>query len=93
MPKPNPPYNYNWVGNTLTFNLPSDATGVKIEYQKDGTTNWITVLDSPNSPVTSCTLNSSHGPIGTVCGLTAKEKEQGGKEWSDRSCETITNTP
>lgn len=90
MSKPLPPSNYNWTGDTLTFDLPNDATGVKLKYQKTGDANWIVILDSPNNPVTTCPLASSNGPSGTVCGMTETEN-QSGKEWGDESCSIINN--
>lgn len=56
------PTNYNWVGNTLTYDLDPNVDGVKIKYQKEGTTEWLEILNSPDLAPTSCSLNSSYSP-------------------------------
>lgn len=85
------PTNYNWNGNTLTFDLDPSVKGVKIKYQKDGSSDWVNVLDSPDVALTSCTLNSSYGPSGTVCGLTKDTTTTGGG-WGTEVCAPITNS-
>lgn len=86
------PTNYEWVGNTLTFDLDSRETGVKLKYQKEGEVNWTEILNSPDSAPTSCNLNAStYGPSGTVCGVTSDRTDTGGG-WGTEVCVPITNS-
>ena len=84
------PTNYNWVGNTLTYDLDPSVDGVKIKYQKEGTIEWVEILNSPEAAPTSCSLNSSYGPKGTVCGVTKDTSGTGGG-WGTEVCSPIEN--
>ncbi len=86
------PTNYEWIGNTLTFDLDSSVTGVKLKYLKDGESNWVEILNSPNSAPTSCSLDASiYGPSGTVCGAT-NDKHSTGGGWGQEVCNPIVNS-
>ncbi|MCB9221561.1 MAG: hypothetical protein H6615_07085 [Ignavibacteria bacterium] len=84
------PMNYNWTNNTLTYDLPSNAQGVKIKYKKDGEENWIVVFESMVTAPSSCFLPSSLGPTGTIWGATSESATEG---WGNPSEESITNLP
>lgn len=86
------PTNYEWTGNTLTFDLAPGVSGVKIKYQKDGESNWTEILNLPDSAPNSCTLNAStYGPSGTVCGATKTSSGTGGG-WGSEDCNPIVNS-
>jgi hypothetical protein len=86
------PTNYSWIGNTLTFDLAPEVTGVKIKFKKDGASEWTEILNSPGQRVNHCTLDASiYGPSGTVWGATEKGGSSGGG-WGTPSTENITNS-
>jgi hypothetical protein len=84
------PTNYNWTGNTLTYNLPSGTVGLKLKYKKDGQSDWLIVFESYFSAPSSCVLPSSVGPTGTIYGATMDHNSGG---WGEPDEESITNTP
>jgi len=90
MPTPQPPTNYQWNGNNLSFDLPAGTTGIKIKYKKDGETEWFIVYESVFSAPTTVNLPSSVGPAGIVYGATMTVSSEG---WGVPTQESITNTP
>lgn len=76
------PTNFVWLGDILTFDLDAVVTGVKIQFQKAGHSDWIVILevDSSLSPPTFCNLPASWGPTGTIWGAT-RETNDPNKEW------------
>lgn len=83
------PTNYQWIGNTLNFDLDSSVTGVELKYKKDGDADWTIILNSPNTAPTTCNLSSSLGPNGTIWGATTDQTSTGG--WSTPVQKAITN--
>lgn len=90
MPTPQPPTNYQWVGNQLSYTLPTGTVGLKLKYKQLGTSIWIIVYDSPFNAPLSITLPSNLGPTGTIWGATSKTASEG---WGEPDEEEITNTP
>lgn len=90
MPTPQAPSNYQWVGNLLSYTLPSGTSGLKLKYKKQGTTDWIVIYESPFNAPSSINFPSSSGPTGTIWGVT-QEGSSGG--WGDPDEKEITNQP
>lgn len=87
---PQPPSNYQWNGNNLSYSLPADAVGLELKYKKDGETEWSIVYISDYLAPTSVYLPSTVGPTGTIYGRTTKNSTGG---WGPPSQLSITNTP
>lgn len=83
------PANYEWIGNTLTYDLDSSVTGIKLKYRKDGDEDWTVILNSPNLAPTSCNLSYSLGPNVTIWGATTDQTSTGG--WCTPVQKAITN--
>ena len=87
------PINYNWVGNQLTYNIPStECGGVWIQFQPTGSSEVHTIIKTDNTCPTNCILDPNiYGSSGDVSGV-VKSKDQinypptGGKT-------SITNNP
>lgn len=85
---PQPPMNYQWKGNNLSFDLPTNSIGLELKYKKEGDTEWIIVYISELLAPTSVYLPSIVGPTGVIYGRTMKDRTGG---WSPPSQLTITN--
>lgn len=87
------PINYNWVGNQLTFDIPTtDCDGVWIQFQPTGSSTVHTIIQITGSCPISCNLDPViYGNSGEVSGV-VKPKDKigfpppGGKTG-------ITNSP
>ncbi len=90
MSTPQPPTNYLWAGNQLSYTLPIGTIGLKLKYKKQGTTDWIIIYESPFNAPFSITLPSSLGPSGTIWGVTSGDESEG---WGEPDEEEITNVP
>lgn len=84
-----PPMNYQWIGNTLSYDLDPNAVGLKLTYKKDGETIEHIIFDNMNSAPSSVSLDSSFGPSGTVVGMTTNGSSS---EWGPPGRSEITNT-
>lgn len=73
------PINYNWVGNQLTFDIPTtDCDGVWIQFQTTGSSTIHTILQVTGSCPISCLLDPTvYGSSGEVAGV-VKSKERVG---------------
>lgn len=83
-----PPYNYKWIGNTLSYTLAPDVVGLKLEYRKDGQANSHVIFDDKTSAPVSVILSSSEGPKGIIVGMTCTGQDE---EWGPPGTEEITN--
>jgi hypothetical protein len=83
-----PPYNYQWIGNTLSYTLAPGVVGLKLEYKKDGQANSQVIFDDKNSAPLSVVLSSSLGPKGIITGMTGEGADE---EWGPPDTEEITN--
>ncbi len=90
MSTPQPPTNYQWNGNNLSFDLPVGTIGILIKYKKDGESEIYTVYESVFSAPTTVTLPASVGPSGIIYGITTQSSTGG---WGTPTQESITNTP
>lgn len=84
------PTNYQWIGNELTYTLPSNAEGLKLKYKKQGTTTWLPVYESLFNAPSSIILPSSLGPSGIIWGATSKSVSEG---WGEPDEEELDNVP
>jgi len=61
------PNNYRWIGNTLSYDLAPEATGLWIEFKKPGTTEWLTVFKDINTAPQQCPMDTgTYGTVGEI---------------------------
>ncbi len=83
-----PPINFQWIGNTLSYTLDPNVTGLQLKYKKDGDPNWTVIYDDLNSAPVTCELLSSAGPEGEIWGVTSKNSVD---KWGPPNQQEITN--
>ena len=84
-----PPMNYQWIGNTLSYDLDPAVAGLKLTYKKDGETTEHVIFDDKNSAPLSVPLDSSFGPSGVIVGVTGTGSSS---DWGPPGRSEITNT-
>lgn len=87
------PINYNWVGNILTFVIPTtDCDGVWIQFQQTGSNEIHTILQVTGSCPINCMLDPNiYGSSGEVSGVVKSKERVGYPPTGGKT--GITNSP
>jgi hypothetical protein len=88
------PNNYNWVGNTLTFQYDeTNADGVWIQFKPSNSNDYVTILQVIDTCPKSCELDTNtYGTSGLVRGSVKPKTSPGGFPPPGNVTE-ITNQP